>query len=83
MEYVKYKAYLGVDTLFDVSDADELLNSMCILIDSVEKEHIESTFDIVAEYINHTPFYYAHVCIPKWSESLLFIKFPEYEWKIE
>lgn len=78
-EYIRYKAYLGFDEL---SDSDELLNSMSMLIDSVEYDTIESTFDIITEYRNRTPFFYAEVYIPKWSESLLFIKFPEYNWEV-
>lgn len=78
-EYIRYKAYLGFDEL---SNSDELLNSMSMLIDSVEYDTINSTFDIVTEYRNRTPFFYAQVCIPKWSESLLFIIFPEYNWEV-
>lgn len=78
MEYIKYKAYLGFDEL---KDSDDLLNSMSILIDSVEYDNIESTFDVITEYRNRTPFFYAVVNIPKWSESLLFIRFPEYNWE--
>ncbi len=77
-EYISYKAYIGFD---EIKDSDELLNSMSMLIDSVEYENIESTFDIVTEFRNRTPFYYAVVRIPKWSQSLLFIKFPEYNWE--
>lgn len=81
IDYVQYKAFLGVDTLFDSSDADDLMNEMCLLIDSIDKDTIESTFEIVTEYTNHTPFYYALIKVPKWSETVLFIKFPEYDWK--
>jgi len=81
MEFVKYKAFIGIDTLFDSSDADDLLNSMSVLIDSVDNGEVIGTFDIVTEYINRTPLYYAVVEIPKWAETVLFIKFAEYDWK--
>lgn len=82
MEFVTYKAYLGFDTLFDSNDSNDLLNDMSILFDSFDTGERLSTFEIITEYVNRTPLYYATVNIPKWSETILLIKFGEYEWQL-